>query len=626
MSFMYPLCLLALLGIPAVIIIYILRSQYTEQTVNSTYIWTLSERFLKRRNPLSGLTGIIALILQLLMVLLITLALVKPIITLKDAANEYCFILDASASMNMSDGEKTRFEKGKDEIEDVISSSKRGSEYTLIYVNDEATTIYEGVSSKKTALKLLSELEPSYAGSNIDSAKMIAQEFFNKSPSTETYLVTDKSYNMHQNVTIIDVSGDENNYGITDVICQVNTEIDGTSVLTVGGKLNSYKKPTSLRVEAYVDGADAPSASGEFMILPTADGTEFELEKIKLDKPSYSSVRVVIANEDALFSDNEVIIYNAKNEKQYKTIIVSEAPFFLEASIDAVGDYDVISASPEEFEAKYKNSSFGLYIFDSYVPAELPEGGTVWMINANQSVSGAGFSYRSEVVLKEPCDMEKSTSSQSTIRALLKGVNAKDLYLIKYLRYSTSGDYMTLLSTDGIPLVMAGENDFGNRMVLFAFDIHDSNIALTGDFVSLVDNLINYSFPSVLDSTSYIAGEEIIINTVANCESVKVISPSGKTKYLDTQKTMNTYVLGESGTYTVEVNAGGSIRTHSFFSETPYGERAPKTVEQNFSIIGTPSRDRLDGEFDPTIIIFVLIALIFAADWMVYMYEKRQLR
>ena len=58
MTFMQPLGLLVLIGIPIVILIYILRSKYNEQTVTSTYIWELSEKFLKRKNPLSGLTGL----------------------------------------------------------------------------------------------------------------------------------------------------------------------------------------------------------------------------------------------------------------------------------------------------------------------------------------------------------------------------------------------------------------------------------------------------------------------------------------------------------------------------------------------------------------------------------------
>ena len=89
---------------------------------------------------------------------------------------------------------------------------------------------------------------------------------------------------------------------------------------------------------------------------------------------------------------------------------------------------------------------------------------------------------------------------------------------------------------------------------------------------------------------------------------------------------MNEYVLDEIGTYTVEVTAGGNVREHKLFAEAPLDERVPTVIEQNFSIIGTPSSDRLDGEYNPAIIIFILIMVIFAADWMVYMYEKRQLR
>ena len=625
MSFMYPLCLLALLGIPAIILIYIIKSQYTEQTVNSTYIWTLSEKFLKRRNPLSGLTGIIALILQLLMIILITLALIHPMIILKNKASEYCFILDASESMNMEADGESRFERGKDEIEKIISGSKKGSRYTLVYATDEATTVFEDLEDKKNALKLLHELEPSYVDSNLVDAMGIAQGYFNESPGIESYLITDKTYRMHQNIEIINVSTSENNCGIKDITAEVKTGIDGTASIYVSGVLNSYKRQETLKVALYINGEDTPSSRVTNVVNMGVD-CQFSFPPIKLDTPTYSEVRVVIENEDALADDNEAIFYNIKNEKQYKTIIVSDTPFFFQASIDSVGDYEVIAVTPEEYEKSHESKSYGLYIFDSYTPSELPKSGSVWMINSKKSLENTGFNYRSDAILDEPVRLEKSSSSQSTVRSLLDGVITSDIYTIKYLRYSTYGDYMTLFSANGVPLIMAGENSYGNRMVVFAFSLHDSNLALTGDFVNLVDNLLAYSFPSVLDSTSYTAGEEITINTVANCESLKVISPLGEEKYLDTSRTMNTIMLSEVGTYTVLVNAGGTIREHKLFSQAMIEERAPSVVETNFSIVGQPSKNKLDAQLDPSIIIFILIVLIFAADWMVYMYEKRQLR
>ena len=625
MSFMYPLCFLALLGIPAIILIYIIKSQYTEQTINSTYIWTLSEKFLKRRNPLSGLTGIIALILQLLMILLITLALVHPMITLKNKAHDYCFVLDASESMNMETDGKTRFERGKDEIEKIISSSKKGSQYTLVYATGEATTVFEDIGDKKNAIKLLDELEPSYVDSNIADAMLIAQGYFNENPAVRSYLITDKTYRMHQNVEIVNVAKSENNCGIKDIKAEVRTENNGTINLYVEGVLNSYKRAETLKVALYINGEEKPVSRMTHIVAMGAD-YKFSFPPIKLDTPTYSEVRVVIENEDALADDNVAVFYNIKNEKQYKTILVSETPFFFQAAFDAVGDYEMAVVTPEEYEKSYIGASFGLYIFDSYTPAELPKSGAVWMINSAKSLANTGFNYRADVLLEEPVRLEKSESTQSTVKNILEGVITSDIYTINYRRYSASGDYITILSTNGVPLLMVGENSHGNPMVVFAFSLHDSNIALTGDFVNLVNNLLEYSFPNVLSETYFTAGKTIEISTVANCESIKITSPLGEVKYLDTSTTKNEITLSEIGTYTVEVNAGGTIREHKLFSQAMIEERQPSVVETNFSIVGQPSKKGLDAEFDPTIIIFILIILIFAADWMVYMYEKRQLR
>ena len=115
MSFSYPLGFLILIFIPVLIILYILKNKFTEQTVSSTYIWTLSERFLKRRRPISRIYGILSLILQCLLVAVIALAVAHPQISLPNQARDYCFIIDSSGSMLIKNGEKTRYKLAKDE-------------------------------------------------------------------------------------------------------------------------------------------------------------------------------------------------------------------------------------------------------------------------------------------------------------------------------------------------------------------------------------------------------------------------------------------------------------------------------------------------------------------------------
>lgn len=57
MSLLYPLGLLGLLAIPVLIIIYIIKSKYTEQVIASTYLWELSEKFLKKRRRINRFAG-----------------------------------------------------------------------------------------------------------------------------------------------------------------------------------------------------------------------------------------------------------------------------------------------------------------------------------------------------------------------------------------------------------------------------------------------------------------------------------------------------------------------------------------------------------------------------------------
>ena len=92
MSFYFPLGLIGLVGVPVLILIYIIKSKYTEQVIASTYLWELSEKFLKKRKPISKLAGIITLILQILAVVAASLLIAHPVFTVPASANDIYFI------------------------------------------------------------------------------------------------------------------------------------------------------------------------------------------------------------------------------------------------------------------------------------------------------------------------------------------------------------------------------------------------------------------------------------------------------------------------------------------------------------------------------------------------------
>ena len=616
MTFLYPLGLLGLIGIPVLIVIYIIKSKYTEQTVSSTYLWTLSERFLKRRNPISRITGIISLILQLLCVLVISLIVAHPMITVPGAANEYCFILDASGSMNIEQNGVTRYELGKDEIAEVIDGAVEGSRYTLVYVGDATTLVYESLEDKRQATKMLNDTQPSFAEGDYAKALQVAQEYFSQDPSVKTYLVTDKTYLTANNVEVITVGDTAVNYGVDQL-----THVLSDGILSVQGTVQSYGEAANLTAELYLDDHTVPDASGVLVVA------QDQTAALQLTCPceGFSSFRVRIAETDAMGYDNELIVFNPQSESSYRTLLVSETPFFFESAIGAVNDVKIDVMTPEQY-AKEGGRGYGLYIFDSYTPAELPDDGSVWLVNQTESLANSGFSVQGEVELERGEILSPTSSSSSIAKSLTKDLLGNEIVVKKYVKYGLYRNFTTLYSYQNTPIVFAGTNAYGNRQVVFAFSLHDSNLPLLLDFTLLVKNMFAYSFPDIVENVSYYCGDMLELNVVANCESIRVEAPSGEVNYLDVSTASAKHLLTEVGVHKITVMVAGAERRFEIYSALPTAERQPVLIEQEFSLSGTATDEGFDGVYDTLAILFIALVVLFIADWGVYCYEKYQLQ
>ena len=615
MSFLYPLGLIGLIGVPLLILIYILRSKYNEQTVPSTYLWTLSERFFKRRNPLSGLTGIISLILQILTVIIVSLAIARPIFVVPDSASEYCFIIDGSGSMNTNSDGKTGFDRAKEYIGDAIDSARLGSSYTLISVSGDTSVIYERIQDKDVAKDLLSDLECSDGPSEYNDALAAAQKYFEENTSTLVYFVTDKDYESHKNVEIVNVSSQKTvNYGITGAWGSLT---DG--VLYTGATVTSYNLDATVEVQLYVNGSDR-AAKKTTVSLKAGESAPVELS---CNATSYDSFKLVITNSDDLAADNEIISYNVSSEESYSILVVSETPFFFEAVFDALTDSVVDTVSPDEYNGQ---GGYGLYVFHSYTPDRLPDA-AVWLVNSSESVDKSGFGIRGIIETETPGELVKSSSTASQARKLLAGVEGRDIYISEYVKYSGMyTQFTTLFFFDSNPMILAGVNGLGNREVVFAFDLHKSDLALSTDFTPLISNLLEYSCPALVDRSDYLCGEDLNINITANIDSVKVTSPNGAENYIDTSTDIGVLSLDKVGTYTLVFTVAGEQKTYQIYAAAPVSESNPADVGTDFSLVGEQTYEYTDGQYDPLVVLFIMLAIVFMADWMVYCYEKYQLR
>ena len=619
MSFSYPLGFLILIFIPVLIILYILKNKFTEQTVSSTYIWTLSERFLKRRRPISRIYGILSLILQCLLVAVIALAVAHPQINLPNQARDYCFIIDSSGSMLIKNGEKTRYQLAKDEIEKIINDSELGSTYTLISCAEEPVVVYESISNKESAISGLQALSITNLDSKCLDALPLAQSYYDDNRSLQVYVASDKKYET-TNINLLDVSNEATNFSFSDIVYNVSLRR-----LSLTGKILSFNASGSVDIILNVDDSEV---ARQTLNVSLDSETSFSFNDVNIIE-DYKSISLRMEALDDLEADNDYIIYNLVQERVNKVLLVSLNPLYLKSLLSAIGSLELEIITPDLYSPN-TYFGYGLYIFDSYNPNELPTDGSVWLINIKDGVMpGYGFSYQETLDYGNVGIMldlnERSSTLLNTLKADLTG---DTFYVTSYQKYGLYNNFTTLLSCEGNPVLFVGSTNTGNREVVFAFDLHNSNLPLSMDFIVLVNNLIDYSFPNIIDNTSYVAGDNLTINVLPGCSSIEVITPSNLSLYLDTSSAISEYVLTEAGTYNINVTIDGRVTNFKIYASYPNTES--QVVEDleiaNLTLTGEQEAHYGDGIYQSLVYLFIALGVIFILDWMVYCYEQYKLR
>lgn len=635
MRFYYPLGLLGLIGIPVIILIYIIKSKYTEQTIASTYIWELSERFLKRRKPISKLTGIITLLLQIFTVLFVSVAIAHPMFTVPASAKDIVFIVDASASMNMRQGDGTRFSGAQRRINGIIDGAGKGSSFSLVLVGDSADTVFDGVTDKDQAKIYVDALSPGWTAADCTSALALAQERFDDNRSAVMYLLTDREYEVNDNLELINVADGESNYAVFD--CAPVADASGIGYT---GKAISYAHDAELDLEMLVSAtvdAEPVKVAQTAVHAVKGEPVEFVLNSEVTAPPAV--VRIRITNPDALDEDNEIVIYDDDTVQNRKVLMISDISekdddaAYLHRAIEHAGKAEIDIVTPETYEAKGA-TGYDMYVFNGYAPKALPRQAAIWLIDAVDGKDvGSGVSYRGHSTPRDEHGADSYYTPQytdgtsATERLLTKDIVGRTLAVRTYAQYVVPRSFTPVLDIDGDGIVFAGLNENGDRQVVFSFRIKDSDLGLTDDFLILVRNLMNYSFPTELAGTEYVCGDVMAVNVVSGCEGIVVTSPSGKSNTLDTiDSAVCEVTLREAGTYTLNVKMRGSDEKRLYaYAAVPESESGGEGGGAML-LVGEREYNYTDGFYDDLLIFYIAIALLILADWGVYCYEQYQLR
>ena len=336
MNWLTPIGFLGLIGLIVLILIYIIKPNYQNKIISSTFVWKLSLKYKKNKIPLNKLRNILIFLCQVFVITAATFIIAQPFIDSGDKnVDKKVIIIDASASMTATTGTSTRFEMAieavKGEVDKILDNEN--GEVSIILANDSASFVVQNATAENRAQvheALLSLIDPAngdsctYGSADIEAAIKLSEEITAVYDNVEVMLFTDTNYvdagkiKVH---TVRDIN--DWNAAILDVRA-VSYENSFRFEIDVA----CYGKNNNVRVYCDIDGVNGSDEQINLVADVLCDNDEVQtiifgvmpedIEDSNITEEvfvyEFSKVNVRIDERDSLDTDNSFYLYGGKKQ------------------------------------------------------------------------------------------------------------------------------------------------------------------------------------------------------------------------------------------------------------------------------------------------------------------------
>ena len=640
MSWLTPIGFLGLAGLIALIIIYIIKPNYQNKIITSTFIWKLSLKFRKKKIPINKLRNIILFICQVLAITAIALILAQPFIAGEEETviNEKVAIIDGSASMMAETNEETRFERAVEMVRLLATDTfEENGKITVILASDKASVLASSVDAESkdlvfSALDALidpsleeNEKPTTYGKGDISGAIKLAENTTSQNPNSKVYLYTDTTYidagrveikdvkdSSEWNAAILDVRAilEENYYRFeVDVACYGGVDADIDVYLDIYG-VNTDRVSLSL-------GGTARCVSGKTTTLIFAkvpDGSTAEELGIAQNAECYSFdyANVRIEERDSFEIDNRFELYGGE-KKPLRIQYASSAPnnFFasslmvLRDTLSKRWNVEFVDLKADEIP---ETEGFDFYIFEHTIPKTLPTDGVVILANPDSvpSITGLrlGSSYQT--------GGQEQPLTAGDKHYLIDGLDVENITVTQFTAIANADGYTPLMYVADMPVVMA-KNEPDQKIVAMTFSLNYSNFSMLLEFPLFMYRIIEYYMPATLTEYVFEVNDSVTLNSRSE---YLTITDQNNNEY-ELREFPSSYPLTVPGRYTVtQTPISNKEDSEYFFVTLPDSEsNISEVVDTLQKPYFAPEEQREDLDL---LLYFALalVCLLFAEWWL----------
>ena len=600
MKFLNPAGLWLLLGIPVLIIIYLIRPHHEERAVSSTFMWKLSQKFMKKQLPLQRLKRFLLFLLQVLLIVCAAIMVARPAL-ITGKSTEYIAIIDASASMQTTDENGvSRFDRALKEAQKLTEHLSEGHRVTVILAGESAQYLIQSSDSPSRVQLALDGAACGNGGCNTQKALSLAQQMANRGKS-KVIFYTDTASEETKNVELKDLSKSEWNISIESVL--VSTDDDGNEY--IDATLTSRNGTASATVGMRIDGA-LVSAKKVEMLADEQIVVSFSVENLQLG----SIVECFVDLKDGLAADNSYVLCTGYS-RMYNVLLVSENPFYLENALLSLENCSVAVTD----DVKMADAGgFDLYIFDGIYPEEYPVDGSV--VQFGTEVLPEGLESQAEINL--PSKLSKLTKGHE----LYENLNMLDTTVAVYRPLAGSAKWEKLLNCGLHTVCMTSVNDLGMRTTVFSFDLHQSNLPMQTDYIVLMKNIIEASVFDLIPGSDFAVGASVDLAVLPNAQEMYLSLPDGNIRPLTPDNGRCTVSLDQTGVYTAVVTTAVGGEFGDFFVHIPEGESQGLPHSAMSVVSATETEAGPDAITELWMWFAAAILLLLILEWGVYFREQ----
>ena len=644
MSWLTPLGFIGFIGLVILIIIYIIKPNYQNKIISSTFVWKLSLKYKKNKFPLSKLRNILIFICQVLIVSIIATMLAQPFIQEEKAPNEKVLILDASASMMTEVGGVTRFERALDELEKGVDEVlDNGGLVSIIVAHDSAYFLTQRADfERKTEVhNAINELRSPASGTNlctfgtpdIAGAISLSERITESVMNVEVIMYTDTQYIKTERIKIVPITDvSEWNAAVLDVRA---TLIEGFFRFEID--VASYALDTSLSVECTISGANEEKDEITLNHTVRCEGDEVQTLVFGLDidlvndpvtevieVESYEEVYIQIRNANDSFGyDNSFHLYGGEKlplKVQYCSSkpnnFFASAMMVLREQLSYRWDFKYDEVKPETEPAL---EGYDFYIFEEErIPATLPTDGVVIIVNPNELPSSSGIKlgakHTSQTSNADNPMEEGATLVKGEVHPITEGLTVENIRLTSYTKVTSYDGYEVLMygGNDGEDPLLLVKNEAHSKMVVMPFSLNYSNFSMLLEFPLMVYNIIEYFAPSTI--TEYVFDINESLTLKARGETLELV---GQGMELVMEEFPASVKLVTPGIYTLsQTIISGEDVVENFYVKVPAEESHINLVED----VLTNPYFMIDDQVDDLDLLLyfaiALVTLLFAEWWL----------